>query len=485
MITQSNIPPLPVQKDPATQRRVEHTALRKRMLTGMWLQDLIDSIGDHIPQSRQAAWGVPDMSSNIFKAATSALCGLYMEPPSIGVNETTAGETDGLVGRNGLVNKAGLWPLMQRVQFYTLGLRETFLRVDITDDGNGLLYRIVTPEMVEAMASAGDPSRPHTIKETRLRFCEMCTKYEWTVDHLSIEDPNNPIYEIYTINSNGERDEDVTEKYLKSNMSGESYPYRDSNGAPFLPYSLYHAEIHGGLFDPYNGREVVEGALNASVLYTYFLHLSRDCSHPQRYILGCMPAGMDMLDNNLDSRRAAIATDPASILVFSPDPDLLAGQNPQIGQFQAGGDVSQMLEAITVYERRLATYAGINPADVQKMSGDPRSGYAIAISRSSLREAQRKFAPSFRIADIHTLEITAKIANRYLGTSYPESGYRIEYHAIPLSPTESKEQRENMLALLAAGLISKVDAIKILHPDLDDIDAKRMLLKIQQENLTF
>ena len=294
MISQSNIPPLPVQKDPATQRRVEHTALRKRMLTGMWLQDLIDSIGDHIPQSRQAAWGVPDMSSNIFKAATSALCGLYMEPPSIGVNETTAGETDGLVGRNGLVNKAGLWPLMQRVQFYTLGLRETFLRVDITDDGKGLLYRIVTPEMVEAMASAGDPSRPHTIKETRLRFCEMCTKYEWTVDHLSVEDPNNPIYEIYTINSNGERDEDVTEKYLKSNMSGESYPYRDSNGAPFLPYSLYHAEIHGGLFDPYNGREVVEGALNASVLYTYFLHLSRDCSHPQRYILGCMPAGLDL-----------------------------------------------------------------------------------------------------------------------------------------------------------------------------------------------
>ena len=144
-----------------------------------------------------------------------------------------------------------------------------------------------------------------------------------------------------------------------------------------------------------------------------------------------------------------------------------------------------MLESITVYERRLATYAGINPADVQKMSGDPRSGYAIAISRSSLREAQRKFAPSFRIADIHTLEISAKIANRYLGTSYPEDGYRIEYHAIPLSPTESKEQRENMLALLAAGLISKVDAIKILHPDLDDIDARKMLLKIQQENLTF
>ena len=278
------IPPHPLQQDPANQRRVEHTALRKRMLTGMWLQDLIDAIGDHIPQSRQAAWGVPDMSSNIFKAATSALCGLYSEPPLIGVNETKVGQSDGLIGRSGLINRGGLWSLMQRVQFFTLGLRETFLRVDITDDGSGLLYRIVTPEMVEASASAGDPSRPHTIKETRLRFCECGKKYEWTVDCLSIQDMSNPKYEIYTINQNGERGEDVTEKYLGSMMSGESYPYRDSKGVPFLPYSLYHAEIHGDLFDPFNGREVVEGALHASVLYTYFLHLAMDHgSHASRF----------------------------------------------------------------------------------------------------------------------------------------------------------------------------------------------------------
>ena len=60
----------------------------------------------------------------------------------------------------------------------------------------------------------------------------------------------------------------------------------------------------------------------------------------------------------------------------------------------------------------------------------------------------------------------------------------MEYHAIPLSPEESKEQRENMLSLLNAGLISKVDAIKMLHPDLDDVDAKRLLLRIQQDNLS-
>lgn len=481
----AQMPQMPLYGDQITQSRIQETSLRHRMLTGRWQNDLIDTINQHIPESRQAAWGIPDMSSNIFKSCCSALCGLYVEPPTIGVNETTPGQADGLVGRTGLINEAGLWSMMQRVQFFTIGLRECFIRVDVNDAGDGLLYRIVTPDMVDAESSAGDPSTPHTIKEMRLRYCEESHKYEWTMDYLSIKDPNDPEYEIYTLTQNGEKDRDVTVKYLGAEMSGPMYPYRDSNGVPFLPYSLYHAEIHGHLFDAFNLREIIAGSLNSSVMYSYLLHLMRDCSHPQRWLMGATLAGLDTFDNNLESRRNAIASDPASILVFTPDPDLQPGQQPQIGQYQAGGDVEKMLEAITVYERRLAVQMGINPADVQKMSGDPRSGYAIATSRSSLRENQRKFAPSFRRADMETLEISAKISNQYFGTNYPESGYRVEYHAIPLSPEESKEQRENMLALLNAGLISKVDAIKILHPDLDDVDAKKKLLQIQSENLSF
>ena len=479
------LPMMPINPNPLVQRRIEHTSLRHRMLTGRWMQDLIDTIAEHIPADRQAAWGVPDMSSNIFKAASSSLCGLYREAPTIAVRESRENQSDGLVGSEGLINRAGLWPLMQRVQFFTIGMRECFLRIDITDDGKDLLYRIVTPDFVDAESSAGDPSRPNKIKEMRLRYDEDLKKYEWTIDLLDISNPEDPKYEVYTISQNGKIDKNVTDKYLKQNFSGANYPYRDQNGVPFLPYSLYHAEIHGHLFDPFAMREVVAGALTSATMYSFFVHLARDCSHPQRWLMGAGLAGADMFDNNLASRRNAISSDPASILIFAPDPDLQSGQQPQIGQFQAGGDVGEMLEAITIYERRLATYMGINPADVQKMSGDPRSGFAIAISRSSLREAQRKFAPSFRKSDIDTLEISAKMANRFLGGSYPETGYRIEYHAIPLSPMEQKEQRENILSLLDAGLISKVDAIQILHPDLDDVDAKRMLLRIANDNLSY
>ena len=139
MYKDTQIPAMPMQPNQATQRRIEHSGLRRRMLCGQWLQDLIDEISQHIPESRQAAWGVPDMSSNIFKASVDALCGLYVEPPTISVTETAGQSAEGLVGREGLVNAAGLWSMMQKVQYYTLGMNECFVRVDMTDDGQGLL----------------------------------------------------------------------------------------------------------------------------------------------------------------------------------------------------------------------------------------------------------------------------------------------------------------------------------------------------------
>jgi len=482
---QSKYPQKPIAPDPMTEARWEHTSLRRQMLTGQWHDILVEEIERHVPTDRARAWGVPDMSSNIFKSATQALSVLYQEPPTIGVMNAMPNQADDLLSSDGLIDKAGLWPLMQRIQMFTIGLRECFLRVDINNDGTGLLYRVVTPDFVYAEAPAGDPSNPNLLEEYRLRLDEESNKYMWTIDSFDLRDSNNPKYEVYTINQNGERNENVTARFLGGVMSGSNYPYRDSSGKAFIPYTLYHAEVHGGLFDAFNGAENVAGALNGSVLYTYFLHLSRDCAHPQRWILGAGLAGLDMYDNNLSSRRNAIATDPASILVFSADPDLQPGQQPQIGQFQAGGDVEKTLAAIHAYERKIASNSGINPSDLQKGSSDPRSGYAISLSRSGLREAQRKFRPAFSRGDVRTLELSAMISNIYLNTNFPESGYRIEYHAIELSPEEQKAQREQLLQLVAAGLMSKVEAIQVLHPDLDEEEAIQKLETIRRQNIEF
>ena len=73
------------------------------------------------------------------------------------------------------------------------------------------------------------------------------------------------------------------------------------------------------------------------------------------------------------------------------------------------------------------------------------------------------------------------MANRFMGTSLPEEGYRIQYAPIPLSSGESKEQRQNILELMKAGLMSPIQAYQILNPDTDELQAEIALEKIRVE----
>ena len=474
-------PPAP---DNYTQRRWEHSALRFRMLTGNWLEDLEDELARHVPGDRRAAWGVADMSSNVFKAISKALSVLYSEPPSVGLTGYGEGAADGLLARGGLVERAGLWPIMQTVQLYTLGMREMLLRVDVDSTGSGLLFRPVTPDMVWAEAPAGNPMEPNHLWELRLRMHHG--QLVWTYDIFDLRDPRRPVYRVQLASPDGSAGKDVTKDFLKGSQSGKSYPYRDSAGRARIPYSLYHARLPGSsLRDPFDGAELVSGSLVASVLHTYLLHMSRDCSHPQRYVMGCGVDGTGTFDADGVTRRAAIATDPASILVFSPDTEMQGLGQPLIGQFNAGGDPEQMIHVITLYERKLALASGINPASVQKLSGDPRSGYAIAMSRSDSREAQRRYAPSFRRGDEHTLQLAAIVSNRFLGTDYPEAGYRVEYSAIPQSPEELEAIRRDLIDKMAAGLITRVQAIRALYPDMSDDQAVEYLREVKRQQIEF
>ena len=472
----------PTWKNIAEADRAEHTALRHRMLTGTWYQDLIDSINAHVSVERQESWGNPDMSSNIFKETTKTLCALYIKPPVV-TNPAAADQTQGFLGNSGALSQSGLWGLMKRVQFFTIGEREQFLRVDFSAETQRISYRIISPSMVSAMGAPNDPQTPIKIKEFRLRMNPEKGKLEWTYDYLDISNPEYPEYKVYSCGANDEdKKQDSTLLYMGADMSGENYPYIDSQGNPFLPYSLYHAELTGELFDTWYNAELVRGSLTSACLYTYFVHLMRDCAFPQRWVFNAVLASLVSGDGQ-SPNVAVIDSDPASILPFMPINEAGEGQTQaQFGQWQAGGDVEKTLEAITTFERRLATLAGINPADVQKMSGDPRSGYAIAISRSSLREAQAQYSPSFRIADTTTIEITAKMLNAFTGTNYPETGYQIKYYELPKSPEEMKAEREDRNDLLARGLLSKIQAVMEMYPDYDRDDAIAYLEQVRRDN---
>ena len=120
-------PAKPTAPSDTDERRWQHSALRRRLLTGLWEQDLEDELLRHLPTDRREALGVSDMSSNAFEQVTRQLAVLYHSEPNVSHDE----DISALIGREGFVSKAGYFQLMQRVQQMTLGLREMFVRVDV------------------------------------------------------------------------------------------------------------------------------------------------------------------------------------------------------------------------------------------------------------------------------------------------------------------------------------------------------------------
>ena len=165
-------PMKPLAPNPGEQARWDHTGLRRRMILGAWEEDLEEELARHLPADRREAWGPSDMSSNPFEQITRQLSVLYHENPAI---TNMNGDIDAMVGREGLVTKAGLWQLMQRAQQMVIGLRESIIRIDVnphTEDTParvpGIQYRLVTPDLVFCEAHPdlslihiSEPTRPY------------------------------------------------------------------------------------------------------------------------------------------------------------------------------------------------------------------------------------------------------------------------------------------------------------------------------------
>ena len=472
----------------ADQNRWEHTALRRRMIIGAWADDLESELQRHLPADRREAWGPSDLSSNPFEQITRQLSVLYSEQPSV---TNSQGDITELLNREGLASQAGLWPLMQRVQQMVIGLRESFVRIDVVPHTEGaqsrapgLRYRLVTPDFVYVEADSDEPDVPIYYQELRLRQNPQNQSVEWVYDIIDIRDPANPSFGMFLAEKDGSIGEDVSQIYMgHPTHRGDDFPYFDSQGNPFLPVVLYHAEKTGNLFDPYFGSQMVYGSLTSAVLFTMWIHLVRDACWSQKYVAGLSVAGLNQMDQDGIARRSSVSTDPASILVFTQDPD--AQGQPLVGTFATPTDPHTLLESIAKYEYRVAAAAGISPADLQRTSGDPRSGYSLSISKAGQREAQKKYAPTFRMGDEELLTKSAILANRFLGTSLPEFGYRVSYHSIPLSPEEMRAQREDIVQKMSAGLMSPVQAIMLMFDDMDEREAIDYLLKIRAERAQF
>jgi len=268
---------------------------------------------------------------------------------------------------------------------------------------------------------------------------------------------------------------------LGGDFSGPNYPYRRSDGTPILPYVLYHAESLGDRLWNWRGNwETVQACLDLGVNNTFLGHVLRDASFPQRYTLDCgfvgaIPAGADSF-----SQRVEVIADPAVIMRAESTQE---GRQPMIGQFQAGADPAALEGVISSIANRIAIDAGLPPADIQRMGGTARSGYAIALSNEGKRAAARRYAPVFRRADEQLMSTTAVLWNRATGAALPELGYQITYKDLPLSPEELQARRANVIELMGAGLLSRTRAYMELNPGMTEASAVNELARIDAERL--
>lgn len=465
---------VPFPASPAERARWEEGRRRRRMMDGLWREDLERRMLAHFGSVRREALGPMAMAINVASNVCREMGVLYDQAPTL-VHQLPGAAVE--LGNR--VRLAGLWQVMQSVQPMVLACREYLVRGDVDERGR-LRYRPVPPDMVIATSSTGAPDVPISVDEVRPRMVEG--EWRWTMDRLSVEDPEAPVYQVLLVDKDLTPLRDITADALGADYSGDAYPYRTRTGEPVLPYVLYHAQRPGDrLWDPYAGVELWEGTLDAAAMYQMLVHVYRDASWPQRWVLGARVAGLGA-DMDPTVRRAEIVTDQSTLLHLEATPD--AQGQPQVGQWQAGGDPVALEEVLANMIARLATDAGIPPSDVQRLGGTARSGVAISLTNEGKRSQQRRYAAVFRDADERLMRLSAILVNRATGSNLPESGYEVVYQQIPLSPAEMEARRKHALELVAAGLMSKAEAYAEMHPGMSLAGARQALAAIAAEEDT-
>ena len=149
-----------------------------------------------------------------------------------------------------------------------------------------------------------------------------------------------------------------------------------------------------------------------------------------------------------------------------------------VGQWGPAVDPLEMIKAISVYEDRIVSAAGLK-VDVTRQAADVRSGLSLVVSRDSVREAQRTCEPLFERSDLRTLRITASLLGNH--DEAAEADARIDYQGLPVSPQERRALVQEVRDLRDAGLISKVEAWQRLHPGASEDEARKALANIDAE----
>jgi len=447
----------PTPQDHEEQERWQASGLRHRILAGQWAQDLRQDLSQFFAPQVVARMTCPDLSRNLLLSYVRQVDLLYRAPDGVPV----------LVGGEPLVAPEivtpYLWPVRGKAQRYALGMGEGLVRLDWID--GQVACRPVTSDRVVALADPQHPDVPIRIEELVERSGPAGDLWTWEI--WDIRDPESPIFRIESIDDKGMH-HDVTTTYIDTT----GYPYRDTAGKPILPYILCHAEVGRSLWHENIHAEIVSGTLRVASLWTFWTTGVRDAAHPQRYGMDIeIPSGVVPSRDGVEY----LPMDQTSILPLRSKGD----KQGSLGTLPPAMDVKLTAEAIQAYAAGCLVDAGLAASSVQIEGSSTQSGYALAISKEGQRAAAMAQVPAAKMADQQLLATAARMANAYAKTTYPEQpeAYSIAYPDVGRSTQEQNAAIERATKLLAAGLISPVEAKRLIQPELSVEEAVKALVE--------
>lgn len=480
----SALPPVPVppwhtEADTACR---EAAALRRRMTEGAWIADAGMRQADFFSAEVREYLPAPVTSRNAALNVWSQIATLYDDAPTV----EAAGNPD----LDGVITP-DLWPMRQQSHLLQVAANECLIRIDI-EENEGIGYRAVPVDTVvlrgygkyPADRAPFNPTRhqPARVEECRLRLSPTGQGMVWTWEVWDVSDPGAPLFAIFvpakTTGADGKEQDgwaDATAHY--AGEVGWPEQYRDAEGRPVLPYALYHRRVSDRLLDPLTGAELVNGTLDASALWTFWMSAVRDGSHPQRYIMdGHVPATANTSGGVSRLGTDAIRASPQFIL---PIHGIRRGEeytSPNAGQWQPAADPASLATSIEGYEAGLAVSAGLSPADVHRGTS-AGSGYALVVSQKGKRDMQKKLIPPSRSGDQVLL---AKAAALLRDPALPidPAAWSITYGMIGVSPEEILKEQQVIKEDLALRLTSHRAAIRTRNPSMTEAQIDALIAEI-------
>ena len=464
----------------------ESAALRRRMTEGAWRADAEARQADYFAEEVRELLPAPVLARNAALQIWGQIATLYDDAPT--VEATGAPDLDALLTPD-------LWPMRQQAHLLQVAANECLMRVDIDADAQ-ITYRVVPVDTVVLRSTQRKPAgaapfnpirgQPVRVEECRLRVSPSGEGEVWTWEIWDISDPAAPTFSILVsseaTDAQGNKTQGWTD-YTAHYAGAVGWPdgYTDAQGRPVLPYVVCHRRVGDHLREPFSGQEAVEGTLDASALWTFWMSGVRDGTHPQRYLIdGIVPATSVSTAGTAGVMGVqTVVMAPQTVIQIHGIKRGDTYSSPSAGQWQPACDPASLGGAIESYEAGLAVSAGLSPADVQRGSSGT-SGYAIVVSRKGQRDQQKKLIPPSRMADQILLAKAAALLSRPDLPTNP-AAWSIQYATLTTSPEEAKADQEVIKGDMELGLLSRRGAIRKRNPGITEAQIDALIMEIDGE----